>query len=182
MSVQSLNPVFVAGLMALSFARPAFATQDTAGYVTEFNKESPAAVYRSIDGAGRVTYSMARPNDSVAVRKIAIEPGPAGETIEDNRQRYDRIRKTSLELAKAREQRQAEREEKERKRLEWLALQRSASPPAYERTVYVGWRPLWWHYPGVGRYHKWPQRPQSASRQIRGPLYSTPLLPGKRLK
>jgi|GEM_PF-6671504 len=179
MSVFWLNPVFVAGVMALALAWPASAKQDSGIYVTEFKQEPPAVIYRSIDGEGRVTYSTARPNGSVSVRKIAIEPGPAEQTIEDNRQRYDRIRKASLELAKAREQRQAEREEKERKRLEWLALQRSASPPVYERTVYVGWRPLWWHYPG-GRYHKWPQRPQPASLQSRGPLHSTPLHPGNR--
>ncbi len=176
MTVFRLNPVFVAGVIALALARPASAAQDVAGYVTEFERESPAVVYRSIDDTGRVSYSTALPGDSVSVRKIAIEPGPADETIEHNRQRYDRIREVSLELAKAREQRQAEREEKERKRLEWLALQRSASPPVYERTVYVGWRPLWRHYPG-GHYLKWPQRPQSASRQERGPLHSTPLHP-----
>ena len=165
----------------ISVLETAVAAEVPASYVTEFESELPEAVYKSVDGRGRVTYSRNRPEDTVMIEEITIEPGPPAEYIEDSRQRYGKLRKAAAELAEYREKRLAEREEEEKKRLERLALQRSARPQVYERRVYVGWNPLWWSYPHKV-HHRVPYKRASHPQHGSAPLRSTPLQPGKPLR
>jgi hypothetical protein len=140
----------------------------------------PVSVYKSVDADGKVTYSAHGPKGSVSIEEIAIEPRPSVEAIENRRRRYRQISEVSLALSRAREKRQAEREEKEMKRLERLAWQQMARPRVYERTVHAGWYRAWWPAPG---HHRRPGYwNPSAPRQSPGPLPSTPLHPGRRLK
>ena len=118
---------------------------DEASYVADFKGEFPESVYKSIDASGHVAYSGTRAQDAVSVEAIALQPRPSAAALERTRHRFEQISKTAQELARAREMRLAEREEREMKRLERLALQRSAAPQVYERKVYLGWYP-WWPY------------------------------------
>ena len=146
----------VTGLMMPAMFTSAAYAQDSTTYLTEFKADIPVAVYKSVDAAGRITYSTDWPDDTVSIEEIPIAPGPSDQRIEANRQRGGQLRQAALGLSKAREQRLAEREEKEKKRLERLALQRSARPPVCERPVYVGWHPRWWVYPHAGWHRAWP--------------------------
>ena len=145
-----LKLIFAAGLTIVPMLAFAVDAGYATAYLAEFPGDMPGPVYKSVDAGGQVTYSTHWPRDTVSIEEIAIEPGPSNERIDANRQRYGQLRQAAVDLGKAREKRQAEREEKERKRLERLALQRSARPRVYERTVYVGWHPLWWNYPRPG--------------------------------
>ena len=173
-------PSCLALLLLLSAHGAVFAAEDIAGYVTEFIADSPTTVYKIIDSDGKVSYASGRPADSVSVEAISIGPAPSEAVRQDLRERYDRIRRTAQDLSDAREQRQAEREAQEKKRLERLALQRAARPQVVERRVYVGWRPLWWPSPHAGRdhgpFHKHP------SHVARGPGLAPgiPLGPGRK--
>jgi len=169
------------GLVLISALLPLYASGYNASYTTEYGAGyTPEAVYKSVDSTGKVTYSTSWPDDTVAIEEVAIKPGPAEEYVEDTRQRHEKIREAALALTEARVKREADREEKEKKRLEKLALQRSARPQVYERKVYVGWNPLWrWRHPAAHyrKYHdKFPSRPLRKPGLSRGvPLRTTSL-------
>lgn len=151
-------------LALISVVPPLYASGYMASYSTEYGSGyTPEAVYKSVDSAGKVTYSTSWPEDTVAIEEVAIKPGPSEEYAGATRERHEKISETALALTQAREKREADREQDERKRLEKLALKRSARPQVYERTVYVGWNPLWRPHPPVAHYgkhsHKYPSRP-----------------------
>ena len=180
MPVHATAAAGVLAMLSLCAAEPIAAAGYTSTYTTEFTRDLPDAVYKSVDGRGRVTYSSNWPKDTVGIEEIAIGTGPPGQYIEASRRRYEQISKAAQTLANAREKRQAEREEEEKKRLERLALQKSARPQVYERRVYVGWNPLWWSLPHSGRYHA-PHR-HSSHPQRPGLSRSRPLQPGRPLR
>ena len=166
--------------MSIAVLGPLHAAGDTAGYVTELTADLPTTVYKTIDSDGKVSYSSHWPADTVSVEAISIGPSPTEALRQNQRERYDRIRRTAEDLSDARERRQAEREEQEKKRLQRLALQRAARPQVYERRVYVGWRPLWWPLPHAGPHHGSPHK--HPSRVVGGPGLApgTPLGPGRK--
>ena len=157
MKFRIIPTVSMLGLLVLT----AVQSVDASGYLTKYDTASntPGIVYKALDSAGKVTYSTHRPRDSVTIEEIAIIPGPVDEYVEDSRERLDRISETLKELTAAREQRQAQREEETKKRLERLALQRSTQPQVYERKVYVGWNPLWWPRFPVAHHANYPHKP-----------------------
>ena len=163
-TVRSVLATSLGGILWLSAAQPLYASGTTA-YVTQYRYgNSPEAVYKSVDESGKVTYSAVRPVSPRTIEKIAIEPGPVKESVEAALQRHRQISDAALELSKARQRRQAEREDEEKKRLERLALLNSAKPRIQQRTVYVSWNPLWHYYPyrtghsGKHPHHKPSQR------------------------
>ena len=144
----------------------------TGSYVTEFKGKTPAAVYKSVDDDGMVSYSSSWPTDTLSIEQITITPGPTEAVRQGNQERFQKIKQTMLELAEAREQRQAERDKREKERLERLALQRSVQPKVYERRVYVGWNPLWWTFPRAGHPGK------STHHKLHHPNHRTGRTPG----
>jgi hypothetical protein len=169
----------IIGLLFIAAVKPLYAT----GYMTAYSANlKPGTVYKSVDASGNVTYSSARPQDSIAVEKITLQPGPSEEYIQKTRRRHERIMDAANELADAREQRQTEREEEEMKRLERLALQRSARPPVYERRVYVGWSPFWRPYPPVDHYPRYPRKYPSHPIHRPGLSAGIPLSTSPRLR
>ena len=117
---------------------------DSTGYKTGL---VPEAVYKSVDSTGKITYSARRSAEAVSSQKIRLEPPPSADAIHQNRQRYQKLSEGAVALEEARLKRQAEREDEERKRLERLALLRSARPQVIEKTVIVGFNPFWRRYP-----------------------------------
>ena len=162
-----LLPSGLALLLSILAQGPVFAVGNMEGYVTECKMDLPTTVYKTIDSAGKVSYSSNWPADTVSVEAIPIGPAPTEAVRQELRERYDRIRRTARDLSDAREQRLAEREEQEKKRLQRLALQRAAQPQVYEKRIYVGWRPLWWPSPHAGRHHG--QFHKHPSRVVRSP-------------
>ena len=150
--------------VAQAMAAPALQAEGTrAIYSAEYDPDhTTQVVYKSIDSSGKITYSTRRSPDAVRCEKITLKQAPSTGTIDQSRQRYEKLSEGAAALAQARLKRQAEREAEERKRLERLALLRSARPQVIEKKVVIGWNPLWHHYPGVHHRHasrKHPSRP-----------------------
>ncbi len=159
MTVRYSQTACMLGLLLISALQPLYASGYMTTYATEYASGCiPKAVYKSVDSTGKVTYSTTWPRDTVAIEEIAIKSGPSAGYIEETRQRHEKISEAVLELTEAREKRETAREAEENKRLERLALQRSARPQVYERKVYIGWNPLWRSYPPVGHYGKYPHK------------------------
>lgn len=168
------------GIILITVVQPLLASGYLLPYTTEYpSGYAPKAIYKSVDSAGKVTYSTTWPKDTVTVKEIAIKPGPTTEYVDDTRQRHEKIKDAALQLMEAREKREANREQEQNKRLERLALQQSAQPKVYERPVYVGWNPLWWpHRVKSHRHHKYPSHPVQRPGLSRG----LPLRTGARLR
>ena len=129
------------------------ATDATGPYSTEYNAEhAPPVIYKSVDSNGKITYSARRSADAVSSVKMRLKQSPSADTIDDNRQRYEKLSEGAARLAQARLKRQALREAEEMKRLERLALLKSTRPQVIEKKVVVGWYPRWHRYPG-GHHH-----------------------------
>ena len=111
-------------------------------------------IYKYTDLNGKTTYSSSVKNDYVDVKEIAIAlPPPAG-YAEEARLRSLKFEKVAKELGMAREKRETLREEKEKQRLERLALINQSKPYVYERNVYVRYPyRLWKTYPNAGHHH-----------------------------
>jgi hypothetical protein len=151
------HPLFIAIIAAVAQAVAVPSLQasgmmaaDSAGYKTG---HVPEAVYKSVDSTGKITYSARRSAEAVSSEKIRLKPPPSADSIKENRQRYEKLSVGVVTLEQARLKRQAEREDEERKRLERLALLRSARPQVIEKTVVVGWNPFWHRYPRGHHYH-----------------------------
>jgi len=173
----------MAGLALISAVQSLNASGYKALYATEYGSGyAPAVVYKSVDSTGKVTYSTTWPEDTVAIEEVAIKPGPSDEYVEDTRHRHEKIRETAQALTEAREKRAAKREEEEKKRLENLALRRSARPQVYERKVYVGWNPLWRLHPPVAHYGKYPHKYPSHPLRRPGLSRGIPLRTGTSLR
>ena len=140
--------------VAQAVAIPALQAAGTkASYSVEYGPDhTTRVVYKSIDSAGKITYSARRSSDAVSSEKMTLKQAPSTDTIDQSRLRYEKLSEGASALAQARLKRQAEREAEERKRLERLALLRSVRPQVIEKKVVIGWNPLWHHYPG-GRHH-----------------------------
>jgi len=168
MTVRLTLTASMLGLVLISSVQPLYSSGYQASYITEYGSGyAPETVYKSVDGAGRVTYSTIWPEDTVAIEEVAMEPGPAEDSVQDTRRRHEKITEAVLALTEARKKREADRAQEEKKRLERLALQRSARPQVYERKVYVGWNPLWRWHPPVAHYRKYPDK--YPSRPLRKP-------------
>ncbi|MBT8128575.1 MAG: hypothetical protein KJP10_01205 [Gammaproteobacteria bacterium] len=141
--------------VAQAFAVPAlYATGVMAGYSADYRAGySPEVVYKSVDSNGKISYSSRRSADAVSSEKIMLKQSPSADTIDATQQRYEKLSEGAAALAEARLKRQAEREAEERKRLERLALLRSARPQIIEKTIVVGWNPFWRRYPGGHHRH-----------------------------
>lgn len=123
-------------------------------YSAEYNAgHAPQVVYKSVDSNGKITYSARRSAEAVSSVEMRLKPAPSTDTIDDSRQRYEKLSEGAATLAQARLKRQAEREAEQMKRLERLALVRSARPQVIEKKVIVGWKPLWHPYPGSHHRH-----------------------------
>lgn len=143
---------WMAGVLMMALMPAVQAAGQSPTYPTAFRNGFPQAVYKSVDGSGRVTYSSTWSRESVKIDEVAIRPGPSQANRDQARERHEKIRDSALELQQAREQRQAERDEAEKRRLERLALQASARPQVYERRIVAGWFPVGWPHLH-GRYH-----------------------------
>jgi hypothetical protein len=111
-------------------------------------------IYKYTDRDGKTTYSSSVKNDYVDVKEIAIALPPPARYAEEARLRSLKFEKVAEELGLAREKREALREEKEKKRLERLALINQSKPYVYERNVYVSYPyRLWKTYPNAGHHH-----------------------------
>ena len=107
--------------------------------VNQNNRLMP--VFKFTDSNGNINYSSSIPNDFTAVEQIVIDSPPSVAHVEDTRERLDKLKTTAMELSKAREKRQAIREEKEIKQLQRLALLNRAKPqPVYQQNVYYPYR------------------------------------------
>lgn len=116
-------------------------------------------VYKLTDSKGRTTYSSAvlndfNNNDFVRVEEIGIATPPSAEYAEQARLRSSKLKKVAEELGTAREEREKIRAEKEKQRLEHLALINQSRPRVYERNIYVGYPyRLWRTYPRGGNHY-----------------------------
>ncbi len=146
----------MAGALLVLLVPAVLAAERSATWTTVFDTAAPLAVYKSTDSRGQVTYTSIRPQDSVVIEEVAILPQPSEMNMDSARARFEKIRDTAQVLQEAREQRQADREEAERRRLERLALQARARPQVYERRIYVSGYPLWWPYPPGRQYREVP--------------------------
>lgn len=159
MTVRSSLTASMLGLLLISAVQMLFASGYVTSYTTDYTSGyAPEVVYKSVDSAGKVTYSTSWPKDIVAIEEVAIKPDPSKENVEASRQRQAKIRETALSLTQARNKRDADREEEEKKRLEKLAMQRSARPQVYEKKVYIGWSPIWWPRHVVAHAGKYPDK------------------------
>lgn len=161
------HSLFTASIVAVAqaVAIPALhATDARAGYSTDYRVgHTPEVVYKSVDSNGKISYSSRRSADAVSSVRIMLKKSPSADTIDDTRQRHEKLSEGAAVMAEARLKRQAEREAEERKRLERLALLRSARPQIIEKTIVVGWNPLWRGYPGGHHRHTSKKHPSHPS-------------------
>jgi len=102
-----------------------------------YHDKTSAPVYKFTGSDGQITYSSSAPVDWVKIEKITITSPPSDQYAKDTRQRHDKLKSSAEELAKARLEREAIREEEEKKRLEKLALLNQSKPQQfYGRNVY----------------------------------------------
>ena len=98
-------------------------------YSSNFYRGNQSApVYKFTSSDGQITYSSSVPKDWVQIEKITITSPPSDQYAKDTRQRHDKLKISAEELAGARQQREAIREEEEKKRLEKLALINQSKP------------------------------------------------------
>ena len=110
-------------------------------------------IYKYTDLNGKTTYSSSVKNDYVDVKEIAIALPPSSRHAEEARLRSLKFEKVAEELGLARAKREALREEKEKKRLERLALVNQSKPYVYEHNVYIRYPyRLWKTYPDAGHH------------------------------
>ena len=124
-------------------------------------------IYKYTDRNGKTTYSSSVKNDYVDVKEIAIALPPSAKYAEEARLRSLKFEKVADELGLAREKREALREEKEKKRLERLALINQSKPTVYEQNIYVRYPYRLWSTYRYGGHHndnKPVQRPSVGRR------------------
>ena len=123
-------------------------------YDADLNHSKDALqIYKYTDRNGKTTYSSSVKNDYVDVKEIAIALPPSAEHAEEARLRSLKFEKVADELGLAREKREALREEKEKKRLERLALINQSKPTVYEQNVYVSYPYRLWRTHRRGGHH-----------------------------
>ncbi len=124
-----------------------------------YHDKQSAPVYKFTGSDGQITYSSSAPGDWVKIEKITITAPPSDEYANDTRQRHDKLKMSAEELAEARQQREAIREEEEKKRLEKLALMNQSKPQQfYRRNVYNDYPYQFWNGYGYNNHH-YPKRP-----------------------
>ena len=125
-------------VLSVTALATAFADELFTAYSTSFNQnKSLPQVFKVTDSNGKISYSCSEPDEFMQAEKIAIAPPPSNAYIEDTRQRHDKLKTAAVELAEAREKREAIREKKEIKRLQRLALIEQSKPAEiYQRNVY----------------------------------------------
>jgi len=120
-----------------------------------------AQVYRSVDEAGRITYSDTPPKDSVAVEPVEIAPGPTADEVRESQARVEADREQLDSMRAAREAEQEKAREARIKRLEEEALRAAANPPPLQQPV-EPMRRRWGYYGygyGVPGYPRFPRNP-----------------------
>jgi len=123
-------------------------------------------IYKFTDNHGKITYSTTITPDFIEAEEILPETPPSRRYIEETEQINGELKAAAQRLEDAREERQALRDEKEKKRLERLALiNRSKPPVVYRQNNYVAWPYRYGsvkkHYSGY-RPHKPVQLPAKA--------------------
>lgn len=142
----------IISLLFMAVVQSAYALENTQTYATGYSAESTSSkIYKTVDVTGKVSYSQIKPQNSISLKEMILAPAPLQQNVVDNKARLDRIRETAVQLAEAREKREARREDEETKRLQRLALIRTARQPPYERKVYISY-PLRWIYPHPHRH------------------------------
>ncbi len=154
--------ILAMALMAVS--NIAISHEISNSYNPGFYHDKPSApVYKFTGSDGQITYSSSAPADWVKIEKITITSPPSDEYAKDTRQRHDKLKSSAEELAKARLEREAIREEEEKKRLEKLALLNQSKPQQfYGRNVYNDDPYRFGNGYGYGygyNNHHYPQRP-----------------------
>ena len=127
LSVTATSPVLADGLFKV--------------YGTSFKQnQSLPQVFKLTDNNGKISYSSSIADEFIQIEKIVIAIPPSEERKEDTLQQHDKLKTAAVELAEARKNREAIREEKEYKRLQRLALINQSRPPIiYQRNVYAGY-------------------------------------------
>jgi len=143
-------------------------------------------VYKSVDEAGHVTYSLQPPKDAIEIEDVQIEPGPSAGAAEKARERAKDMGQMVdvhyQQLMERREQEeQARKEAREAAERERIAREAAARQRRIEESLaqianeryYFGPSPYdWrWHYP--------PYRPMYPSYPPRRPPRH-PIPPGSR--
>ena len=172
----------VLAVLSVTATSTVFSENFSKAYNTSFNQnESLLHVFKLTDNDGKITYSSSIPHEFIQIEEIAIATPPSDEYIEDTRQRHDKLKTAAVELADAREKREARREEKETKRLQRLALNNQLrSPVIYQRNVYLSYpyRISKTHPNGVHHHTKKPVHlPTNVHRSSRLTLPSSSFLP-----
>ncbi|HED35123.1 MAG TPA: DUF4124 domain-containing protein [Gammaproteobacteria bacterium] len=119
-------------------------------------------IYKFTDNHGKITYSTVITPDFIEAEEVLLQGPPSRRYIEETEQINGELKAAAQQLANAREQRQALRDAKEKKRLERLALINRSKPPVvypYPQNNYVAWPYRYGaavHYSGY-RPHKKPK-------------------------
>jgi murein DD-endopeptidase MepM/ murein hydrolase activator NlpD len=124
-----------------------------------YHGKQSAQIYKFTGSDGQITYSTTVPAEFTQIEKITITPPPSDRHTQVTQQRHDKLKTSADELGEAREQREAIREEEEKKRLERLALINQSKPqPVYEKNLYVSYPYRLWRTYRHGGQHT-PKRP-----------------------
>jgi len=125
-------------VLSVTVTATTFADEFIQSYSNSFNQnKSLPYVFKVTNSNGKISYSCSKPDEFIQAEKIVIAAPPSDAYIEETRQRHDKLKTAAVELAEAREIREAIREEKELKRLQRLALINQSKPPViYQRNVY----------------------------------------------
>ncbi len=135
-----------------------FMQKEGGGKTGKDNMAQPQ-IYKFTDNNGKITYSTTITPDFIDAEEILLETPPLRRYIEETEQINGELKAAAQELADAREEREALRDEKEKKRLERLALiNRSKPPVVYTQNNYVAWPYRYGraqkHYSGYRPYGK----------------------------
>jgi len=98
-----------------------------------------AQIFKFTDNDGKITYSTSIPEDFIEAEEIQVAGAPSKRYIAQIKQMNGELKAAAQQLTDAREERQSLRDEKEKKRLERLALINRSKPPVavYQPNNYV---------------------------------------------
>lgn len=137
------------------------------------------AIFKFTDNNGKITYSTAIPHDFIEAEEVLVTGPPSERYIEETKQFNAELRDAGQQLTDAREERKALRDEKEKKRLERLALINRSKPPVVYQQNNDAAYPYQYrrarHYSGYRQhkkpYHKKPTHlPAAGAHSSRHPI------------
>lgn len=165
-------------MVLMSVGNIAISHELSTSYSSNFYHDKQSApVYKFTSSDGQITYSSSAPKDWVQIEKITITSPPSDQYAKNTRQRHDKLKTTAEELAEARQQREALREEEEKKRLEKLALINQSKPQqVYGRNVYNDYPYPFWNGYGYNNRH-YPKHPVHLPAHTPGGGHRPAILP-----